>query len=333
MFYQTSLADQLIARYNRAASAQMSTYKMHTANLVSFIRSTPYLAALVQVLDLSYPDISWAAIDSDHFEFRHFTMPDDQGESAKIVWGMLLACVDDGQEGLPWIIGMDLISFNDTNAAVQAFGQHLVSILCNYLLDRIVAGSNTLYLLEKYKNRVEWFHRQALLERVNAIAHQHEKVVDDDLREYLFNQGIDYPFSQPLSPSGRADVVAHVGEPTPLVLEIKLFDPARSYGRRYLAQGFRQALDYAHDYGQTIGYLVIFNCSPHRLVFQTGNTAAYWPPRVEVGHVTVFLIVIDLYVYEESASKRGMTAQYMITKEHLVNDTGEADTEPSEQSG
>ncbi len=113
--------------------------------------------------------------------------------------------------------------------------------------------SNVLYLLEKYKRRVEWFHHDELLTRLRADSRQSEDAVEAHLREYLFDQGIDYPFSQPRSPGGRVDVAADIGEERPLILELKLFDLARSYGKRYLRKGFRQIQTYADDYGQSVG--------------------------------------------------------------------------------
>jgi len=157
-----------------------------------------------------------------------------------------------------------------------------------------------------------------LLNRVSERSRASEQAVDDSLREYLFDQGIEYPFSQPLSESGRADIVADVGEVKPLVLEIKLFDPDRGYARPYIAKGFRQALSYADDYGQNAGYLVIFNCTPKRIIFQTDALDNLWPPRLQVGHTTILLIVIDLYVWEHSASQRSDIEQYVITSEQLL---------------
>jgi len=60
------------------------------------------------------------------------------------------------------------------------------------------------------------------------------------LRRFLFEQGIDYPFSQPRSASGQSDVVAMVDEDDPLICEVKLYN-GRNSSKRYVAKGVQQA--------------------------------------------------------------------------------------------
>lgn len=123
------------------------------------------------------------------------------------------------------------------NAALRDFTEVFVDPFVNYLHDRLDEGSNSLALVEKYKRRTEWFHKDDLLDRITRDPKQSETVADTDLREYLFDQGIDYRFSSPRSPSGRPDVVADIGEERPLVLEVKLFDPGRGYEQKLRSKG------------------------------------------------------------------------------------------------
>lgn len=115
-------------------------------------------------------------------------------------------------------------------------------------------------------------------------------------------------------------MVADAGDERPLVMEIKLFDPARGYDRGYLRQGFRQIYDYTTDYGQAVGYLVVFNCVPQALVIRTKDETKGWPPRVELNNRTFFIIVIDLATPEESASKRGPLKPYIIEESDLTSE-------------
>ena len=131
--------------------------------------------------------------------------------------------------------------------------------LVNFLHDQIDDAGNVLYLIERFKLRAEWFKRDELYNLYQAHTSVGETGLDRELRAGLFEGGIDYPFSQPLSPSGKADVVVLLGSDDPLVLEVKVFDPERGKGNRQLQQGFHQVLRYADDYNQSLGYLVIFN--------------------------------------------------------------------------
>lgn len=64
-----------------------------------------------------------------------------------------------------------------------------------------------------------------------------------DLRKFLFDNGLDYPFSEPSSPSGNVDLIYGLENKTPLTLEIKLFGGKNSYGKSYVKKGFRQAIN------------------------------------------------------------------------------------------
>jgi len=320
MFYQTNLIQRLHDHYTRLANARISNYNTQLASFVRFVRTTPYIAAILAQLETEYPDVGTDDLPGGTSSFALSRMPEDQGETATIVWSLVLQCVDGGYKDMPFQTGFEISTAQNVNDGLVAFTTQLLAVLFEYLADRIVEGSNALYLIEKYKRRTEWFHRAELLGRVKAETRRSEEIVDTDLREYLFDQGIEYPFSQPLSEAGRADIVADIGEIRPLVLEIKLFDLERGYDRGYIGQGFRQALVYAENYGQTVGYLVVFNCTSKRLVFRTDMPADLWPPRIELGHLTVFLVVVDLHVSEASASKRGPIDQYVITRAQLAPD-------------
>ncbi len=118
----------------------------------------------------------------------------------------------------------------------------------------------------------------------------------------------------------------------PLILELKLFDLARGYGKGYLRKGFRQIQTYADDYGQSVGYLVVFNCTPRRIDFRSSASEQIWPPRIVVGHQTFFLVVIDLVMPEGSASKRDARQPYVIEEAYLLvsdveEDAGEREGE------
>jgi hypothetical protein len=108
--------------------------------------------------------------------------------------------------------------------------------LVGYLQEQLGAASDVLYLLERYVRRVEWFDRARLWEEYHRDKVRGEALYDRDLRRFLFEQGIDYPFSRPASASGEADIIADLSTDDPLVCEVKLFN-AGSYGRSYIGKG------------------------------------------------------------------------------------------------
>ncbi|MGC1930737.1 MAG: hypothetical protein WA667_17340, partial [Candidatus Nitrosopolaris sp.] len=108
----------------------------------------------------------------------------------------------------------------------------------NYLTSRIEQQSVVLYLLQKYKARVEWYKstKEEIFKKYKIEAAQRagEDFLNENLRQYLFEQGINYPFSEAHSPSGRTDIIAGLDTSDPLVLEVKIFDPTNQYDKSYI---------------------------------------------------------------------------------------------------
>lgn len=329
MYFLRDLRVQLRGRRNRLYKARHETYQSELKFFLAFVESTPYLRALVQELNALHPELEWQAWRDAHFS-RGFSvvLPDqDEAALAKVCYGFIRECVEQGNTRNYAVAVSHKRTFDEM---YRYLTELLVDPFVNYLEDRINEGNNTLYVLEKYKRRTEWFHREELMALIQDDPSRSERTVDSHLREYLFDQGIEYPFSTPASPSGEADIVADMGETRPLVLEIKLFDPERGYDRRYVRQGFRQIFDYTTDYGQSVGYLVVFNCSPKPLVFETSTKRREWPPRVEIDSRTFFLIVVDLATHERSASKRGPLEPYVINETYLTSPALGMDQEPND---
>src|SRR5690606_2741758 len=167
----------------------------------------------------------------------------------------------------------------------------LLEPLFNYLTDRVGAESSVLYMLERYVRRLEWFDRQDLYERAMADGQKTEETYDNDLRRFLFSEGINMPFSQARSASGESDVLSDLDSDDPLVCELKVFDAA-SRGKRHVASGVHQAIQYANDYGKSVAYLVIVNISGRPLELPTDGDAKQPPPYLDIAGVRVYLIAV-----------------------------------------
>ncbi len=338
MHYHQNLQRRLEARRESLRKGTRTTYPTELKYLLDLIQRTPYLRALVQELDAQHPETTWS--DWRWYFFPRsgkprFALPDTEAAAAKVCYGLIQECIEHQDIGdFTWVAtsspkGAFTVDFSgrmptrytpppEPKLDLGRFTNLLIDPFLNYLLERIEQGNNILSLLQKYKLRTEWFRRDELLARLQADSKQSEAVANKDLREYLFDQGIDWPFLEPASPSGEADVVAALGETDPLVLEIKLFDLDRGYDRGYVRKGFRQIYEYAVDYGQAIGYLVVYNCTGRQLVFRTQTLPQLGVPRIEFDHRTFFIIVVNLAAQGESASKRGRLQPYVIEESYLV---------------
>ena len=205
----------------------------------------------------------------------------------------------------------------------QDFTKQYVDPLVNYILDRIDKGSAILCVLEKYKKRCEWFQQEDIRKLYDSSEHQQEAVLDRDFRRYLFDQGIDYPFSTPSSASGRADVVGLLETEDPLVLEVKIFDrtKTKSYGKNRIIDGFTQIVNYANDYNKPIGYLLVFNMDTAEVEIVTNQKDKSWPTKIVFAGKTYFIIFVNIPpLGTPSASKKGRLKKVTLMEDDLTAD-------------
>lgn len=324
MRFKQSLQIQLQERYRRLYKANWQMYEQQAGYLVTFIEQTPALKAIVDHSDRSEPDLDpekWAA---ENFGYNHAKLPPTQAGQAKLSWYLLRRWSREERAAAMFGHFLDT-SQNDLPSGARHATEQIVEPLIEYLQEQLGAASDVLYLLERYVRRFEWFERRPLWDRYENDTKHGESIYDEDLRRFLFEQGVDYPFSQPKSASGEADVVADLSGEDPLVLEVKLFDGG-SYGRSYVEKGYRQAIQYAHDWGKSTAYLVVFNLSEKQLVLPTTGKASDWPAEVEHQGVTVYLIQVRAKP-AASASKQAKPAVVRLTLQDLYDEDA-TDDEP-----
>jgi hypothetical protein len=319
MNYQRDLQVRLQERYRRLYKAGFRQYKHEAGYLVAFIRATPALLYLVETIQRSEPEIDPAKWIEEHISLQQVDWPETEIGRAKVAWYLLQEWAQSDQGAAMFGYTIDR-SRNDLNVGARTATEAVVEPLIEFLQERIGEASDILYLLERYGRRVEWFDQDRLWALYQADTPRGEAIYDSDLRRFLFEQGIDYPFSQPRSASGETDVVANIEGDDPLVCEIKLYDGGR-YGKPYLAKGVQQATSYARDYGQATAHLVIVNLSAKMLKLPSDGDLGQWPPRIDIAGVTVFLIQIR-GLPQGSASTRGTADVVTVTKNDLLRNEG-----------
>lgn len=195
----------------------------------------------------------------------------------------------------------------------------VITPIIDYLHESLDNISYLLYILEKYKLRTEWFTKDSLRTKYeNTANRQYEQVLEDDIRLFLFDQGIEYPFSTPKSASGRADVISLVDTEDPLVMEIKIYDSERGYKKDRIISGFTQIVKYANDYHKNIGYLVVFNLD--QIEIEIGNIEPdnKFPNRVIFNGKTYYIIIINLN-YDATASNLKKLNKVTISYDELTS--------------
>ena len=214
-----------------------------------------------------------------------------------------------------------LFTFSDgrtINEQARDFVEQVVQPLIDYLSEKIGDGSSVLYTLERYVLQTEWFDRDRLHIEFLENPQRGEGVYDRHLREFLFREGFNMPYSQQRSPSGQSDVTSNLESDDALVCELKVYDGAnRDVG--HLATGVTQALQYATDYQKHAAYLVIINLTERPLVLPSDGPETAKPPYLDVPNVRVYLIHVR-GLPRESASKQGRTEPLIIDQARLVGD-------------
>lgn len=192
-----------------------------------------------------------------------------------------------------------------------------ISPIIYVLHDRLDKSNSTIYLLEKYKRRTEWFTKNDLFEQYSFANKNYEQIFEDDLRLFLFDQGIDYPFSTPTSASGRADIIGEIDTENPLVIEIKIFDRKKGYGKERIKDGFSQIVKYANDYNKDVGYLVVYNMDEVELNFNFSERSNIFPPSIQFNNKIFYFIIVNS-AQLKTASKTGTLKEIEITESELT---------------
>lgn len=310
-------ARELQRHFTNLQHARHGQYKADLKILFDFLQSTSVFKAMIEHLRVAEPDFEpddWITHNVvDARKGRH-SWPDS--EIRKMI--ALLRAVErmsgEGDDPVAW--GQHLVYRSNPDDGVNLVTREVVLPLVNFLLAQLGTDSEMLHHLARFKRQVEWFDQENLHERYEGNTQKGEEVYDTALRRFLFAQGIDYPFSQPKSASGKADVIAEVDSDDPLVCEVKLFDGA-SHGVPYVAKGVNQVVRYAHDYGKAIGHLVVVNLSDAHLSLPSDAAPDRQPARVVVEGVTVFMIVIQGKP-RRSASREIKVERTVVTREQLV---------------
>lgn len=316
MRIQQDLQVALRERYRRCLTQDFDSLAHETRLVRNWILSQPSLAALIEQASHEEPDLDpagWAAT----FVGRQFSWPSStEAGRATLAWAIVNRIADDENEQNAVInVAHGLASGNSLNEHSRALVERIYAPLFDYLDEQVAAESSMLYLLDRFVRRVEWFDRVKLYADYTAHTKQGEEVYDQALRRFLFDEGVNMPFSQAKSASGLSDVLSDLDTEDPLVCEVKLFLDEK----RVLANGLHQAVLYAQDHGKSSAYLIIVNLSGRPLELPTDGDQAILPRFLDIGGVRVYLIPIRARPPETSASKAGKPKPVVVSRQDLTD--------------
>ncbi len=237
-----------------------------------------------------------------------------EGESAAIGLIVLRKVAIPGNGRIPF--SQYVLISGSVAKAVDRFREKYLNPFYEFIDEQIEDRNVVLAELIRFKHLAEWFRRDQLWDRLKDDPGSGEKRLAFTVYEFLFEQGIDFHI-EPASASGEADMVSAQHSPTPLVADVKIFDPASSRGGPYIKRGFHQVYTYLQDFNQPIGFLVVFKASAKRLDVTLAKTPVDEVPYLTLGDKTIFLIQIDIFPHEDSASKRPIPEIEVISEAEL----------------
>jgi hypothetical protein len=310
------LYNELMLKGTRTRNAHAHPlYIVHElSQFFNFLNDKPLLKGLLEELSQNKP--SYQELITKIQESQRIMWPKTELEKVKVCLVILEHCINQ-PDNMQEPMNISFWAGRKTNGWSFFLDQFFVPFF-NFLITRIQREGSVLYILQKYKARAEWYKttKEEIFAKYTTKAEQRagEAFLDENLRQYLFDQGINYPFSQAHSPSGRTDIIAGLDSSDSLVLEVKVFDPAKQYDKSYIKQGFNQASKYVDDYNKSMGYLVIFNVSDKELRLILDTSIDY--PYLEINNKRIYVIVVDIYPNRKTASHSAES--YEIDKEYLI---------------
>jgi hypothetical protein len=270
---------------------------------VAWLEGRPYIATIlneIETANVEYDD--WVVTSSRSKP----TFPPAELERTKI-------CLEICRRGDPHNLTRALTSsyFEDLD---RVFVEAFVDPVVNFIEDRLEEGASILSLLLRYKRRVEWFERARLFGLSRNDPERAELLLDSDLRRFLLDSGVDYPFSHR---SELEELESQLGDDQPLALQTRVFAPKLGADAHQLRQGLAQAFALAVEHGRPAGYLTVFNLAPERLVFRTSAPRGQ-VPSIRTDDKRVFVVCIHTNPEVAFDAETGRITQYEVDESVLA---------------
>lgn len=307
--YLQRLRFQLQRRVRRLNSCQASIFHSLIKQFWTYLQDDPLFSGILAKLEVDAPrfDEQFQEIDS----WESFPEFSTEAEHDAFVFRAMSFCASQPLTASPeFDIGQSLTGAYKNPENTDGFREAVLEPFYEYLDDALDQQVAVLSLLMKYKKRTEWFAREALRAEMEAASRRAEHILAMDLYGYLHDQGLDFSI-EPTSASGEIDLFS-----PELLLDAKVFD-GDSRAVPYLVKGVQQIHTYTRDFNQSVGYLVIYKICKCDIHFSFANTSSPVPFLIAGGKI-IYLLVIDIHDYSESASKRGALEPFQVDEEHLV---------------
>ena len=300
-----------------------SNYNTYVNNLIRFYNRL----AQIEIVSYKLDEIEkkYSSIEEHASEYiktsERVQTYNTHEENAVLCWFILKKVINDSEVGTEDLVRNIVTSyFSDEyglDVIYSSFSQYIVEPVYNFIISSLNDTNLILSILIKYKHKAEWFKKDFLYQLFESDTQRGEANLSYNLYEYLFDQGIEFHI-EPKAESGRPDLIESQTGHDRLVADVKIFDIVKSKGKSYIISGFNQVYTYTKTYNNSLGYLVIFKTCETDLSLNFTNKENSTPYITHNGK-TIFFIVIDIFQYETTASKRGRAEAIEIKEEEFIN--------------
>jgi hypothetical protein len=310
---------KLQKRLKRLNSADFQAFHWVLLQTWGFLQENEVTKGILDDIENRFPQIEQEA---DKTLAGQPQVGSSEGENDAISYWVVKKCALSKEQGVEIGVGQSLSQAGKYDDCIESFRQTYVETLFDYIDEQIDDKRMTLALLKKFKHRCEWFRRMQLFRICKEDTKQGERNIAFILYEYLHDQGLQFHI-EPQSDSGRVDLISAQSGKDRLVADAKIFNPESGQNPSYIVKGFRQIYEYTKDFNEPFGYLVVFKTCEQDLSIPTQNQESGIPFIVH-NNKTIFIVVIDIFPYDESASKRGRLKAHEILPAQFVESLAEA---------
>lgn len=304
-----------VRKLNSIDNSNYYHYHFALKQFWNFLQSNSVFKGVLDEIENRYPQCIEDA-DKIMKASREIILFDNEGEEAAASYFVIKKCIENENDRIEFNIGAMIHGRHDNENALSNFQENIVEPLYEFIDEKIDDEKLLLSILVKYKRRTEWFNRNILYSKWNEETSKGEKILALDLYSYLYEQGIEFSI-EPASISGEADLVSIQTDEEPLIADAKIFNPEKSKDKSYIIRGINQIYRYTLDYNEMFGYLVIYNTSQTDFLinFQKSEQSI---PCISFNNKTIFILVIDIYPHEQSASKRGKLKAIELNENEII---------------
>jgi hypothetical protein len=313
----TDLRVKLRNRRSRIASCGVGDFLPLTKQCFTFLRTNPVLKSVVAELLARNKNIA-SEVQAATGNTRVYGDTAEEAATVAYLTWQAFAAQDDIHNFYQVAFG----GYGELDERLGLYRDWYVEPLFDFLDETLDDANVVLATLIRYKQKVEWYRRGEVLAKYTEDTSRGERNVKQHMFEFLFDQGLAFHV-EPVTASGEPDVVSLHDSQYKFIGEIKIFDPDGSRGAAYIKKAFYQAYQYCLDYNEPIAYLIVFNVTRRQLRVEL-PTDKEGLPRWEYNSKTIFLIVIDLYEHEGTASTRGIADTVTIVASDLIREVAES---------